>query len=117
MTSDNDWYVDACPNDSSCGNTYFGRKCIFKSLGFAMNEGDRQRANFAFDVKADGTSKELGYSAKLFSCGKCQEIRNCGGTECSSSITVVQEKLLDKISVSSLISGVSPDCPSYRNLG
>ena len=61
-----------------------------------MNEGDRQRAKFAFDVKADGTSKELGYSAKLFSCGKCQEIRNCGGTECSSSITVVQEKLLDK---------------------
>ena len=117
MTSDNDWYVDACPNDSSCGNTYFGRKCIFKSLGFAMNEGDRQRAKFAFDVKADETSKELGYSAKLFSCGKCQEIRNCGGTECSSSITVVQEKLLDKISVSSLISGVSPDCPSYRNLG
>ena len=61
-----------------------------------MNEGDRQRANFAFDVKADGTSKELGYSAKLFSCGKCQEIRNCGGTECSSSITVIQETLLDK---------------------
>ena len=106
MTSDNDWYVDACPNDPSCGNTYFGRKCIFKSLGFAMNEGDRQRANFAFDVKADGTDKELRYLAKLFSCGKCQEIRNCDGTECSSAITVVQEKLLDS---STARLKVSPD--------
>lgn len=96
MTSGNDWYVDICPNDVSCGSTYFGRKCIFKSLGFTMNDGEHQRANFAFDVKADGTSSELEYSTKIVSCGKCETINNCGmNSECSTKISVIQENLLD----------------------
>jgi hypothetical protein len=96
MTSDNDWYVDICPNDVSCGSTYFGRKCVFKSLGFTMNDGERQKANFAFEIKADGTSPELGYSPKIISCGRCEPIKNCGDEgECTTMISVIQESLLD----------------------